>query len=156
MARSITIKQERFARHYVGECDGNASAAYRKAYDAEKMADSTVWANACNLLKNSKVAAMVERLKAEHAEHEAITLEEITAALRRAMDGAAAAGQWSAASSAALGLAKLAGLLIEKRQISADPGADHLDAVALLAGAPRSRTDDDNVVVLQKTGTDDA
>lgn len=152
----LTLKQERFARYYVGECQGNASAAYRKAYNAEKMTDSTITVKAYELMNNGKVADMVERLKSEQAEHEAITLEEITAALRRAMDGAAAAGQWSAASSAALGLAKLAGLLIEKRQISATPGADHLDAVALLAGAPRSRTDDDNVVVLQKTGTDDA
>jgi len=152
----LTLKQERFARYYVGECDGNASAAYRKAYDAGGMSPSNVNVKACVLLKNGKVAEMVDRLKAEHAEHDAISLEEITVALRRAMDGAAAAGQWSAAASAALGLAKLAGLLIEKRQISADPGAEHLDAVAMLAGVPRSRPDDDNVIPLQRTGSDDA
>ena len=147
--RGLTIKQERFARQYLGPCEGNASAAYRASYAAGNMSEDAVHVNACRLLKNAKVTLMVERLKAEHAAHDAITLEEITGALRRAMDGAAAAGQWAAASTAALGLAKLAGLLIEKRQISADPGAEHLDAVAMLAGAPRSRSDDDNVVELK-------
>ena len=152
----LTIKQEKFCRHFVGPCEGNASDAYRAAYNTQNCSMATINRKASFELDKGKIRARIDALRAEYEAQEAITLEEITAALRRAMDGAAAAGQWSAASSAALGLAKLAGLLIEKRQISADPGADHLDAVALLAGAPRSRTDDDNVVVLQKTGTDDA
>ena len=146
----LTLKQERFARYYVGECQGNASAAYRKAYNAEKMTDPTIAVKAYELLKNGKVADMVDRVKAEQAEHNAITVEEISGALRRALDGAAAAGQWSAASQAALGLAKLGGLLIEKRQISADDGAKHLDAVAALAGVPRKSDEDDNVVDLKQ------
>ena len=146
----LTLKQERFARYYVGECQGNASAAYRKAYNAEKMTDPTIAVKAYELLKNGKVADMVDRVKAEQAEHNVITVEEISAALRRALDGAAAAGQWSAASQAALGLAKLGGLLIEKRQITADDGAKHLDAVAALAGVPRKSDEDDNVVELKQ------
>jgi hypothetical protein len=82
------------------------------------------------------VSLMVDRLKAEQADQNAITVEEITGALRRALEGAAAAGQWSAASQAALGLAKLGGLLVEKRQVSVDDAREHLDAVAQLANAP--------------------
>jgi phage terminase small subunit len=152
----LTIKQEKFCRHFIGPCEGNASDAYRAAYNTQHCSMSTINRNAKALLDNNKIATRIDVLKAEYESQEAITLEEITGVLRRAVDGAAAAGQWSAASQAALGLAKLAGLLIEKRQISADPGADHLDAVAMLAGAPRSRPDDDNVIPLQKTGSDDA
>lgn len=135
---ALTIKQEKFARQYVGPCEGNASAAYRAAYNADKMSAETIHVKACELLKNGKVSVMVDRLKAEYAEQNAITIEEITAALRRAVDGAASAGQWSAASQAALGLAKLAGLLVEKRELSVDDTRAHLDAVSSLALQPNS------------------
>lgn len=132
----LTIKQEKFARQYVGPCEGNASAAYRAAYNAKNMSDETVHVKACELLKHGKVAVMVERLKAEYAAQNAITIEEITGALRRAVEGASSAGQWSAASQAALGLAKLGGLLVEKRELTVDDARAHLDAVSELANAP--------------------
>lgn len=132
----LTIKQEKFARQFVGPCEGNASAAYRAAYNTSNMTDEVIAVKACELLKHGKVSVMVDRLKAEYAAQESITVEEITGALRRALEGAAAAGQWSAASQAALGLAKLGGLLVEKRQVSVDDAREHLDAVAQLANAP--------------------
>lgn len=153
---TLTIKQEKFARQFVGPCEGNASDAYRASYNAQNCSMSTINRKAKELIDNGKVAARIDALRAEYEAQEAITLEEITGALRRAVDGATAAGQWSAASQAALGLAKLAGLLVEKRQVSADPGAGHLDAVTRLAAAPRPAAGDDTVVVLRQTGTDDS
>ena len=132
----LTIKQEKFARQYVGPCEGNASAAYRAAYNADRMSDETVHVKACELLKHGKVAVMVDQLKAEYANQNAITIEEITAGLRRAAEAAAAAGQQSAATQALLGLAKLGGLLVEKRQVQVDDAREHLDAVADLANIP--------------------
>ena len=149
----LTIKQERFARQYVGPCKGNAAAAYRAAGYSANMSNESVWVAACRLLKKAKVRLMVDRLKAEFEAQEAITLPEISAALRRAIDGAAAAEQWGASSQAALGLAKLAGLLVEKREITGDSSAEHLDAVATLAGVPKrgnADPDDDNVVELNQ------
>ena len=150
----LTIKQEKFARQYVGPCEGNASAAYKAAYNAKNMSDEVVRVKACELLKNGNVAVMVDRLKAEYSAQEAITVEEISTALRRAVEGAAAAGQWSAVSQATLGLAKLGGLLVEKRQISVDDEGAHLDAVSALAEVPRRKRSDDEetVVPLAKTG----
>jgi len=81
---------------------------------------------------------MVDQLKAEQADQNAITIEEITAGLRRAAEAAAAAGQQSAATQALLGLAKLGGLLVEKRQVQVDDAREHLDAVAELATVPTS------------------
>jgi phage terminase small subunit len=134
----LTIKQEKFARQYVGPCEGNASAAYRMAYNAEKMSDEAVHVAACRLLQNAKVSLMVDQLKAEQASQNAITVEEISAGLRRAVEGAVAAGQHSAATQALLGLAKLGGLLVEKRQVSVDDAREHLDAVAALAEVPKA------------------
>tara|TARA_R110000787_G_scaffold122987_1_gene233902 strand:- start:90 stop:566 length:477 start_codon:yes stop_codon:yes gene_type:complete len=134
----LTIKQEKFARQYVGPCEGNASEAYRKSYAASNMSAEAIHVAACRLLQNTKVALMVDQLKAEQADQNAITIEEITAGLRRAAESAAAAGQQSAATQALLGLAKLGGLLVEKRQVQVDDAREHLDAVAELATVPTS------------------
>lgn len=57
----LTIKQEKFCNKYI-EC-GNASEAYRYAYDCGKMSDKTINENASRLLSNSKVAARVSELR---------------------------------------------------------------------------------------------
>ena len=51
----LTEKQQRFTMHYVEH--GNATRAYRDAYNAERMSDKTVNEAASRLLKNSKIAA---------------------------------------------------------------------------------------------------
>jgi phage terminase small subunit len=132
----LTIKQDKFCRAFVGPAEGNASEAYRTAYNTQNCSMATINRSAKELLDNPKIAARVEQLKAEYAAQNAVTIEEITAGLRRAAESAAAAGQHSAATQALLGLAKLSGLLVEKRQVSVDDAREHLDAVAELAKAP--------------------
>ena len=127
----LTIKQERFARKYVAL--GNASEAYRLVYNAENMKDASVWRKAKELLDNGKVAAMIDKIKSEQSDFQAITFEEIGGYLRRAVEGAAAAGQHGAASQAAVALGKLAGLYVEKQKLSVDDTREHLDAVRDLA-----------------------
>ena len=141
----LTIKQEKFARQYVGPCNGNASEAYRKVYSAEKMSDEAVWVAASRLLSHAKVSLWVDGLKAAYHDQEAITVEEICEKLRHIHAGATAAGQWSAASQAAMGLAKLGGLLVEKRQVSIDDEGAHLEAVEALADAPRKDDEDPKI-----------
>jgi len=63
----LTAKQEAFAVAYCTN-GGNASEAYRSAYDAKKMKPETVFSNASRLLKNSKVIARVEELQAKAKE----------------------------------------------------------------------------------------
>jgi len=132
----LTLKQEKFARQYCGPCEGNASAAYRAAYNVGKMSDAAVTVEASKLLKNPNVALMVQDLKALNAEASAITLEEITGGLRRCATAAAGAGQHSAAAQALVALAKLGGLMVEKRALTVDDQREHLDAVANLAAMP--------------------
>ena len=65
--RKLTEKQEKFCNYYL-DCDGNASEAYRMAYDASKMQPETIWSNASRMLASNKVAARIDELKAQRAE----------------------------------------------------------------------------------------
>jgi len=60
--KPLTAKQEAFAVEYVDN-GGNASAAYRHAYETTGSAEKTVWENASRTLADSKVAARVLELQ---------------------------------------------------------------------------------------------
>lgn len=64
--RPLTPKQEKFCRNYVEI--GNASEAYRLAYNCANMKQSTVWEHASRMLSQDKVRARVEELQEEYAE----------------------------------------------------------------------------------------
>ena len=55
----LTIKQEKFCNKYL-EC-GNASEAYRFAYDCSRMTDKSVWERASSLLADVKVTSRVKQ-----------------------------------------------------------------------------------------------
>lgn len=81
MPRALTPKQEAFCLAYLET--GNASEAYRRAYDAGNMAASTIKSNACRLLKNSNVAATVAQRQQEATRAAVVTVEDI---IRRAWE----------------------------------------------------------------------
>ncbi len=58
---SLTPKQEAFCQAIVA--GGNQSAAYRIAYDAERMAQSTVYVKACVLMGEDKITERVNQLR---------------------------------------------------------------------------------------------
>lgn len=72
---TLTVKQENFCRAYVET--GNASEAYRRAYNAESMQADSIHVNASQLLKNDKVSARVAALQAELAARHRITADKI-------------------------------------------------------------------------------
>ncbi|KAA6316689.1 hypothetical protein EZS27_033036 [termite gut metagenome] len=71
----LTIKQEDFCNYYIET--GNASEAYRRAYDCSNMTDKTVWEKASELLDNGKVTARVNELQNELKAKSDITKERI-------------------------------------------------------------------------------
>ncbi|HAY46678.1 MAG TPA: terminase small subunit [Gammaproteobacteria bacterium] len=111
---ALTPKQNAFAVQYVAT--GNASEAYRRAYNATNMKRDTIHSRASELLKHGGIAARVTQLKADLATDNEVTFGEVAAALRASIKAAMEAGQYSAAVSACMGLAKLGGLLVEKRR----------------------------------------
>lgn len=116
----MTPKQEQFARLYVET--GNASEAYRQAYNTDNMKPETVTNEAYKLLQTPDISAMVDNLKAEARQRHAVTVDDLLHELEQAQEAALAAPtpQSSAAVSATMGKAKMLGLLVDKAEIKAE------------------------------------
>lgn len=71
---ALTQKQENFCLEYI-KC-GNASEAYRKCYNSEKMKPATITSKAYELMQNGEVTAMIDKLKARAESKAIITLEQ--------------------------------------------------------------------------------
>ena len=110
----LTPKQEAFCLAYIET--GNASEAYRSAGYSTKATAKTINEAASRLLKDCKISARVDELKAAHVERHNVTIDTLLAELEEARGIALGAliPQSSAAVSASLGKAKLLGLLTEK------------------------------------------
>lgn len=108
----LTIKQEAFCLTYIEL--GNASAAYRSAYNASRMKPTTINRKAKELLDNGKVAARLEQLRAPVRERAQITLESHLERLNHLSLIAEKAEQYSAAIKAEESRGKVAGLYVEK------------------------------------------
>lgn len=61
--RNITPKQERFLSVYLDT--GNASEAYRQAYDCQRMKDATIAVKASELLKNGNISVRLRQLQSD-------------------------------------------------------------------------------------------
>lgn len=72
---ALTPKQEQFCLEYLK--DGNASRAYRTAYNASKMKETSITVNASKLLKDTNVALRIEQLGEKHAKKNDVTAERI-------------------------------------------------------------------------------
>ena len=75
MKKGLTIKQEKFCNKYL-EC-GNASEAYRYAYNCLKMSDNSVWCNASQLLSDTKVIQRIKELQSSFQKRTEITKERV-------------------------------------------------------------------------------
>lgn len=125
MSEKLTPKQEAFALKYV-EC-GNASEAYRHAYNAENCKPETVWRKAVEVLANGKVAARVMELQAEARERSQVTIESITKELDEDRQLARDNDQAAAAVSAVMNKAKLHGLVVNKTEVTRKRALEDLD-----------------------------
>ena len=71
----LTPKQELFAQTYVKT--GNASEAYRTAYDTSRYKEKSINEKACVFLKNVKIKSRVKELQKELTEKHTITKDKI-------------------------------------------------------------------------------
>ena len=130
--QKLTPKQNDFCHKFLEL--KSASAAYRVAYDAERCRPETVHRNAAALLNNNKIATRLDELRAKADQYTEITLEEVSGALRTALEMARETGQLSAATAAAMGLGKLGGLVTDRQRIeTVDEGQAHLEALQEMA-----------------------
>lgn len=104
----LTPKQEAFCLAYIET--GNASEAYRQAYNAETMKAESVHRKAKELLDNGKITARIEELKAQHAERHKLTVDDLLAELEEARTLAREKENPNAMTQATMGKAKILGL----------------------------------------------
>ncbi len=104
----LTIKQETFAQELI-TC-GNASAAYRLAYNASRMGMATVNREAARLTDNPKIATRIEELRKEHRNEHDITISSVAEEFNELMAKAVKLGQLGPAVSALKEKARLFGL----------------------------------------------
>ena len=83
--RKLTQKQENFCQEFI-KC-GNASEAYRKAYNCKKMKPETVTDSASKLLKNPYITHRVEVLNEEIKSAKIADAQEIQETLTKLMRG---------------------------------------------------------------------
>ena len=83
----LTLKQEHFARAYVAN-GGNASAAYREAYDTHTTNETTVNRTAYDLVHNPKIAARVQKLMNEAFDAKGYSPEYVLEGIRDQIDTA--------------------------------------------------------------------
>ncbi len=104
---SLTPKQEAFCLAYLET--GNASEAYRSAYNTSKMKPETVSNNAYMLMQDSEIAARLEKLREPIIERHNVTVDSLLGELEEARQLALGTEQASAAISATMGKAKITG-----------------------------------------------
>lgn len=119
----LTVKQESFCHAYI-ENGGNASEAYRTAYDAGKMGDSAIWNEASRTLQHPQVALRIQELRKAIEDAHKLTVADLLKELEEARIAALTAEtvQSSAATAATMGKAKLLGLDKQQLEVSGPNG----------------------------------
>jgi len=136
----LTAKQEAFCLAYLET--GNASEAYRRAYNTKRMKPATVNRKAKELLDHGKIAARLAQLQGEAAKRNEITVDSLISELEEARQLALQEGQPSAMVSATMGKAKITGYdkqIIDHR--SSDGSMSPQDAGAAVLAALRAKHD---------------
>ena len=115
----LTPKQEAFVQTYIET--GNASEAYRLAYDT-KASSKTVHEKASRLLAEGKVRARLKALQEKHSERHEVTVDSLVLELDEARSLAMRTKAPGAAVSAIMGKGKLLGLVVDRNEHSGKDG----------------------------------
>lgn len=119
MTANLTPKQEAFCLAYLET--GNASEAYRRSYNAGGMKEASINRKAKEVMDNGKIAARLSTLRERAVQKTLVTVESVAKELEEARNLAMEIAQPGAAVSAAMGKAKLYGLIIDKKLLGSDP-----------------------------------
>ena len=117
----LTPKQENFCLAYLET--GNASEAYRRAYDVSNMKPESVNRLAKAQLENVKIASRIEELRAPIREKAMLTLESHLARLEELSRRAEEAEQFGPAITAETNRGKAAGLYTDKVDVTSNGGS---------------------------------
>lgn len=135
-ADNLTPKQARFAQAYVRL--GDASAAYRAAYECEGSSGDTINKRAWELVhKHEGVAGRIRVLQEEMRREMAVSVESLTRDLQEDRELARELGQPSAAVSANKVIGRMHGLIDTKQDSAATVLGELAKLVSALDSRPR-------------------
>lgn len=130
----LTPKQAAFCRAYIET--GNASEAYRRAYDAGGMKPATINKRANELFGHGAITGRIAELRGAAQQAHNVTVASLIAELEEARQVGKERGQASAMAQATLGKAKLAGL---DKDIGEDDGPPPASVtVSVVSGRKRA------------------
>jgi hypothetical protein len=112
---TLTIKQENFALAFVQ--NGSMVDTYKEVYAPKNMSDKSARTESARIRNHPKVAKRIAELQEENRKKNEITIEYITNGLKKAIALATSKEDASNLRQAYMDLAKLHGLLIEKRVV---------------------------------------
>ena len=104
----LTPKQEKFCHKYIET--GNASEAYRQAYNAGAMKPGTINSKACLLIAEGNITARLNELREAATKRHAVTVASLMIELEEARQVAKTGNMASAMVAATMGKGKLLGL----------------------------------------------
>ena len=137
---NLTPKQETFCLEYLKT--GNASEAYRIAYDAKAMKPSTINRAAKTLLDNSKIGARLEELKKPATKKAQMTLEAHLEDLRILRNQATKQGKLDAAIRAEIARGKHSGVAAPEKIAPVNPdGTPYQPAAPISTEAAKAVSD---------------
>jgi phage terminase small subunit len=119
MKAELTVKQEKFCQVFIEL--GNASEAYRKAYNAGQMQSATVNRKAKELNDNGKITARLDELRAEHSQRHAVTVDSLIDELEAARQIAKEDRNTNGMISATMGKAKIMGFDKQSHEVTVKP-----------------------------------
>lgn len=119
MPIKLSPKREAFVQAFMRL--NNQRHAYMEAYNCENCKETSIDVAASKLMRDAKVSLRLAELQAAAQKRNEITVDTITAMLREDRDLARDIQQPSAAVAAAMGLAKVHGLIIDRSKLSGDP-----------------------------------
>ena len=120
--QKITAKQEKACMVFIET--GCKSTAYRGAYNVAKMKPATINRRAFELFETDMVMARVEELQKAAQERHETTVDNITTKLRDSYQVAKEDKNSNAMTAAAMGEAKLHGLLIDRSKVETSNYSD--------------------------------
>jgi phage terminase small subunit len=110
----LTWKQETFAHAYLAI--GNATEAYRRSYDCQRMSPKSIATEALRLLKHPGITRAIKHYRRDKVIETMLTLEQHMAELRQLRETAKAIGNISAAIRAEELRGKLCGFYVESAE----------------------------------------
>tara|TARA_R100001443_G_scaffold21636_1_gene33871 strand:- start:4 stop:462 length:459 start_codon:yes stop_codon:yes gene_type:complete len=129
------MKQHKFVDEYINT--GNASEAYRRAYDCKNSTNRTIQINASKLLSNTIVALAVKREKERINRASRLGSKDIEDNLYSIFERSLETDQLNTARACMMDIAKLNGLIIQKQEQQINTTVNH---VSLLEAVKQRRT----------------